>query len=214
MLALIKREIEDHWLLFVLGAIVTSLLTFTVIWNTVFGQHRPPLGIPSVITTAFIVWQSLLLLLFSAILGASQMFSDLNQKKCSFLATLATTRRRILSAKIIAGLLFIVMFLSPALIADIVLLSVFRGFAPLDIIFPVKIVITAILASLCCYTLGLQMGWQTNKRSAILGSIIVTPLLLSVIIIKGFCVQTAVILGLFVITMFIRTWQKFMSTSL
>ena len=105
MLALIKREIEDHWLLFVLGAIITALLTFAVVYDVVFRQHQfPPLEIPVVMTTVFISWHSLFLLLFSATLGATQMFSDLNQKKSSFLATQATTRRRILSAKMLAGL--------------------------------------------------------------------------------------------------------------
>ncbi len=211
MLALIKREIEDHWLIFVLGAIVAVLLTFVFIWNIVIQQHAiTPLGIPALISG----WYSGCLLLLSAVLGATQMFSDLSQKKSSFLVTLATTRQRILSAKIFAGLLWIVMFLSPMLIVDAALFTVFPRLAPPEITFPLEIISITFLASLCCYMLGLQMGWQTNRRSAVLGSIILAPLLLSVIVIKGFSVQAAIILALLALTMFIRTWQKFMSTSL
>lgn len=211
MLALIKREISDHWLIFALGAIVAGLFAFVIIWHIMFLESAiPPLGILAEIPIPY----ALILFLLSAVLGATQMFSDLSQKKSSFLVTLATTRQRILSAKIFAGLLWILMFLSPIIIFEILMLTVFPRLAPPEITFPLEILTTCFLASLCCYMLGLQMGWQTNRRSAVLGSIILAPLLLSVIIIKGFCVQTIIILALLAITMFIRTWQKFMSTSL
>lgn len=211
MLVLIKREISDHWLIFALGAIIAGLLYFLFAWNIVSQQYAvEPLGILAEMPKEYL----LCLFLLSSVLGATQMFSDLSQKKSSFLVTLATTRQRILSAKIITGLLWIVMFLSPMLILNVALLTVFPRFAPPETTFPLEILATSFLASLCCYMLGLQMGWQTNRRSAVLGSIILAPLLLSVIIIKGFCVQTVIILGLLAITMFMRTWQKFMSTSL
>ena len=215
MLALIKREIEDHLVWFILGAVMTAFFAFMTVCNVAFQRHKiPPTGIPLLMVTVFMTWYMPLLFLLSAVLGATQMYSDLSQKKSSFLATLATTRRRIFFAKIIAGLLWVLMCLLPIVAVDVVLLSFRQRLAPIDMNFPAKILITTFLATLCCYMLGLQMGRQTNKRSAILGSIILVSLFLSVIIIKGLGVQTVIILALFAITMFVRTWQRFMSTSL
>jgi len=214
VLVLIKREIQDHLILFILTAIATSIFTSIVVCDVSFKQYLTvPIGVPNVMFG--ILWlYTPLLLLGSAFLGATQMYIDRTQKISTFLSTLATTRQKILAAKIIAGLLWMLLVLVPFVAADVILLHIFPCLAPLDISFPVKILVTILLSSLCCYVLGLQMGWQVNKRSAILGSIILAPVVLSVVVIKGFGVQTIIILSLFVITMFIRIWQRFMSSSL
>lgn len=214
MLTLIKREIQDHLLMFIIAAAVTTIFTCIVVYNVVLAiPSSPPIWVPEIMLYV-LAWFTPFLLLVSAGLGATQMYSDRSKKISNFLITLATTRRRILAAKIIAGLLWILLAFMPLIAADIILLRLFPPMVPLDIIFPVKIVTTILLAALCCYTLGLQMGWQTNKRSAILGGTLIAPILLTVIIIKGFGVQTAIILLLFTVTMLIRTWQRFMSTAL
>ena len=62
--------------------------------------------------------------------------------------------------------------------------------------------------------LGMLMGWNTNKFFPILGSVAMSTVLISVIIIKGLGVETIAILLLFIAAMVCRIWRMFMSTPL
>ena len=216
MFTLIKREIEDNMAMLMLAAFATLIFTSTIVYVFYnieeYDVNRTLTGIPNAmfIVLAF-YW--ICLALISAVFGAAQTYLDRSQKISTFLSTRATTRRRILSAKIIAGLLLILLSLMPFIAACIILLRLYPPVV-LDTTFIVKILTTMVLSSLTCYTLGLQMGWQPNKSTAILGSLLFTPVLLSVIIIKGFGFQSDFVLALFAIAMLVRTWQRFMSTAL
>lgn len=216
MFALIKREIEDNMVMLIIAAFATLIFTSTVVYVFYnieeYDVTRPLTGIPNVMfIVLFFYWVCLALI--SAVFGAAQTYLDRIHKITTFLSTQATTRRRILSAKIIAGLLLILLALVPFIAAYIILLRLYPPVV-LDITFLVKILATMVLSSLACYTLGLQMGWQPHKSTAILGSLLFAPVLLSVIIIKGFGIQSDFVLALFAIAMLVRTWQKFMSTAL
>ena len=70
------------------------------------------------------------------------------------------------------------------------------------------------LIALACYCLGLQIGWSSNQVIPTLGSIILTIVVIQLVIIKGLGVDVIVMSILFIAASLVRTWQKFVCTSL
>ena len=215
MFTLIKREIEDAIVFFLITAIFMAILVSILVYKVAIGgEGNQVIGVPSVMYKTFGTFPFIFLPLIAAALGAVQMASDKNKNISSFLATLATTRRRILAAKIITGVLWILLVILPVAAVDAVLLKAFPAAAIPDVGFLRNMFITIFLCGLACYSFGLQIGWREKKLLPALGVIFVTPVLVSLIVIKGVGFETMVILLLFTIAAMIRTWQKFMSTSL
>lgn len=215
MFALIKREIEDSIVFFLITAIFMTMLVSRLIYRVAIGWgSNQVMGVPSVMYETFGTFPFIFLPLIAAALGASQMNLDRDKKISSFLATLATTRQQILSAKIITGILWILLIILPIAAADAVLLKVFPKAAIPDADFLRNVFITVFLCSLTCYAFGLQIGWRSRKLWPALGVIFVTPILVSLLVIKGIGFETMIILSLFTTAAMVRTWQKFMSTSL
>jgi len=147
-------------------------------------------------------------------MGASQMYTDRSRKISTFLTGLPVTRCQILTARIITGILAILVVLVPLIITGIILR---RLFAPPIPIFPsliFDISAATFLLGFACYCLGLQSGWTTSRITPTLGSIILTCIFVPLIIVKGFSTQIKIILLLFIIASLIRTWQKFKHTAL
>ena len=156
----------------------------------------------------------IILPLISAALGASQMNLDRDKNISSFLATLATTRQQILSAKIITGILWILLVILPVAAADAVLLKVFPMIAVPDAGFLIRVFVTIFLCGLAGYSFGLLIGWHSGKLVPAASVILVAPILMSLIMIKGFGLGTIIFFLLFISAAIIRIWQKFMSSSL
>lgn len=214
MLTLIRREIEDNLIFFLAAIIVVVVFVCIVIGSSiVVFKFRPPIGVPRSMYGAF-WWLLPSLAIASAALGAAQMYSDRSKKISTFLSTLSTTRSQILTARIIAGVLWILIILLPIAVADAILLQVFPRLAPVDMSFLIEVFAAAFLSALAGYAVGLQTGWNTNKFFPTLGCIAITPVLISVVLIKGFGVGTMVILLLLITATMVRTWQKFISTAL
>lgn len=217
MLALIKREIEDKYVYFIIAAIIAAIFITKMIFHRVIMRcDYEPIGVPGgkwgmyeVIIYLLIFWP------FAATaMGTMQMYSDRDKKISSFLSTLATTRKQILTAKLITGFLWILVIFVPIVITDVVLLRIYPRLVLPDIGFFVKCLASVFLCYVACYAFGLQIGWTTKRVSTALGVILVTPLLILVIVIKGFSFQTIAILSLFTALSITRTWQKFMSSPL
>lgn len=218
MLALIKREISDAAVFFLVTAIFVFILVVTMVYNIRIWKDG---GVPSVTVVGVppVMYGTLgpiffLLPLVGAVLGYRQMYLDRDKKISSFLATLATTRGQILSAKIITGVLWILLVLLPIAVADAVLLKVFPMVLVPDAGFLVRMFVTIFLCGLSCYCFGLQVGWRSGKVLPALGILLVVPVLISLVAIKGFGMVTMVIFLLFVSASMIRIRQKFMSLSL
>jgi len=206
MLTLIKREIEDAIVL-VLGAVIFTAIVITV-WVSCVYRGMSVLNIGSWPTAAFIFT------IICCVMGIWQMRTDRTKKISSFLLTLPVTRRRILIARIITGFLVILLVLVPVTITAFVLLQRFGPPIPLYKDFFLDIFVAAFLMSFACYCIGLHNGWSSGKVVSILGSLILTGLFLPLVIIKGIGPQALVIVSLFITALLIRTWQKFMATSL
>ncbi|MCK5656171.1 MAG: hypothetical protein KAI03_07770, partial [Candidatus Aureabacteria bacterium] len=215
MFTLIKREIEDAIVFFLITAIFMAILVSILVYKVAIGgEGNQIIGVPSVMYKTFGTFPFIFLPLIAAALGGSQMYLDRNKKISSFLATLATTRRQILSAKIITGILWILLTVLPIAVADVVLLKVFPLAMVPDAGFLVRLFVTIFLCGLACYSFGLLIGWRSEKLLPALGIILATPILVSLIVIKGFGLQTIIFFVLFTSAAIIRTWQKFMSSPL
>jgi len=213
MLTLIKREIQDHLVFFILTALFElGLITKLIYEATANHTAWSAIGIPSIMWEAFLIFPIFFLPIFATALGAAQMYSDKNKKISAFLSTLATTRRQILSARIITGLLWLLIILGPAAITNAVLLNIFPRVALPALGLLINKFTIIFLCLSACYAFGLQIGWSEKKLLPALGVIFVTAILISLIAIKGFHFQTMLILAIFAGSAMIRTWQKFMTT--
>jgi ABC-type transport system involved in multi-copper enzyme maturation permease subunit len=211
MWALIKREIEDQIVFFIAAALLTALVIITTIVSVV--PERLMMG-----ETFWMAVSMPYLLIFvpfvSGAVGATQMYSDRTKKISAFLCTQATNRPRILTAKIIAGIMWICTVIVPVAIKDAVLLW---KYPPLPGVERGGIWVlygTALVLNFTCYCLGLMMGWNAGKTIPILGSIVLTPVVMLVILIKGFGAEPVVLLAVLAAAMLVRTWHKFMATEL
>jgi hypothetical protein len=210
MFTLIKREIEDHIAYFLGAAVLSSILIVLLIsaaYN--YNPEEPPvypigLSIPVIV---------ILMIGFPA-MGATQMYTDRARKVSAFLSALPVTRGRILIARIITGILAILMVLAPLTITATVLWPLLMPPVPIypGLIF--DMFVTVFLMVFACYCLGLLTGWASSKITPTLAGLALTFVLIPLIAVKGFGLHTTVILVLFIIASLIRTWQKFMSTAL
>jgi len=211
MLTLIEREFKDNLIFFLIALIASMVCTSTVVWSvTMTHADALPVGIPLIMYQALAVLLPGLALLAAAF-GATQMYGDRSKRISTFLSTLATTRGQILAAKMITGVLWILLVLLPLLAADVILLQVYPRVAPLDVSFLAKMFAVTFLCSLACYALGLQMGWNTNRFFPILGSVALSFTLIYLVVVKGFSIQALGLLFVFAVAALTRTWQRFMS---
>lgn len=208
MFTLIKREIEDNIAYFAAAALFSTALVIVVIslaYNAEeLSEVALSLSIPIIV---------LAILGFSA-MGASQMYTDKTRKISAFLSTLRVTRTQILAARIVTGILTILILLVPLAVTAAVLLRIFPPPFPIYPHFISEIFTAVFLTGFACYCLGLQLGWSPNKVIPVLGSIGSTAVIVPLIIIKGFGACTAIIMLLLIVASLTRTWQKFKSTPL
>ena len=210
MFALIKREIQDHIVYFI-GAAVFSAV-FIIISISLIHQYDPKeppvfsigLGVPAVTIVIFGI----------CAMGATQMYLDRTRKISALLSTLAVSRSRILLARIITGILAILILFVPLTIAAGILVRVFTPPIPMfpGMVFEISLVV--FLMAFACYCIGLQTGWNSSALTPSLGALFLTCIFVPLILIKGFGVHIVVILVLFIVASLIRTWHTFMTTSL
>ncbi|MHC4557206.1 MAG: hypothetical protein ACYTFW_08195 [Planctomycetota bacterium] len=218
MIALIKREIEDNLILFLLqvtaAAIFVAAITYSVIERQT--QALKPKGISNSMFEGLVFYLPLVVSLISAAMGVTQMYTDSNRKISTLLSTLPTTRGQILTAKMAAGILGILAALLPVMLANVILLHVYHV-APVSSVYTRffgRIFATTFILSVACYCLGLLMGRNTGKIIPVFGTLLLTLILYSIIIIKGFGLHAVVVLLLFSIASLVRIRQKFLSTPL
>ena len=208
MFTLLKREIEDNRAYFATAAIFSTVLVIVVIslaYNAEeLSEVALSLSIPIIV---------LAILGFSA-MGASQMYTDKTRKISALLSTLRVTRAQILAARIVTGILTILILLVPLAVTTAVLLRLFSPPYPIYPHFVSEIFTAVFLTAFACYCLGLQLGWSSNKVIPVLGSIGSTAVIVPLIVIKGFGACTAIIMLLLIVASLTRTWQKFKSTPL
>jgi hypothetical protein len=210
MITLIKREIQDHALFFI-GSVILSTALIGLSITTLEG-HR---WIEIVAFDSPAGALTLLIFVFGFFaMGAIQMDTDRIRKISAFISILSVSRNRILLAKIIAGLLAILIALVPLAVTVTILLRINAPPIPLFYTMVFEIFSGTFLITLACYFIGLQAGWNSGRITPVIGGIILNCILVTLIVIKGFTLEIMVILSLFIIASLIRTWNLFMSTPL
>ena len=214
MFTLIKREIEDHIAYFIGAAFVSAILA---VLSILIVFEDAPVA-PSVFVLPSIPGPSVVAAIVVMVglcgMGVSQMYTDRSRRISAFLCGLPVTRGQILTARIVAGILAILTLLLPLAVTALVLR---RLFSPPISMYPgliFDIFIVTFLMSFACYCLGLQTGWTSSRITPTLGGVALTSLLVTLIIVKGFGLHIIIILLLFIIASLVRTWHRFMSTSL
>jgi hypothetical protein len=214
MFTLIKREIEDHIAYFIGAGIISGLL---IVLSTLLAFHNYDSPNAPVLSIGLWIPVIIVLIIGLAGMGVSQMYTDRNRRISAFLCGLPVTRGQILAARIVTGILAILTFLVPLTITAVVLLRLFAPPVPIHsgysgFIFDIFIV--TFLMGFACYCLGLQTGWTSSKVTPTLGGAALAFVLVPLIVVKGFGLHIVVILLLFIIASLVRTWHRFMSTSL
>ncbi len=209
MLALIRREIQDH-LVYFIAALASSVVLVALLSTAVFHFERPAWDIFTGLTIPLLV---ILVIGFSA-MGVTQMYIDRNRRISAFLSTLPVTRGRILTAKIVTGVLAILIVLLPVTVAAVALRRLLLPPIPIFTPLITDFVTTTFLMLFACYCLGLLTGWTTSKIAPTFGALGLNLILYSLIVVKGFGPEIRLLLVLVIAACLIRTWHKFASTSL
>jgi hypothetical protein len=204
MLTLIKREIEDNRMFFIAAAGLSVIFGVLLVCQKGYDERYTGiiLGLGAMtlipITIGFYA------------MGAAQMYLDRIKKISALLATLAVTRGRIFTARVIAGFLLVVIGFVPLAVTIVTWLSSYdivkapvRGELYFETITPV------FLFEVACYCIGLQAGWTSNKVVPIVGGVGLGLLFLTAIIIKGLAWEVFAIPVLIIAACLIRAWYKF-----
>ena len=210
MYALIRREIQDNALFFI-GAVILSAVLIALAIGTL-DSHRW-IEKAALDSGAGAIVLPIVVLGFFA-MGAVQMDTDRIRRISAFIMTLSASRSRILLAKIIAGVLAILTALVPLAVAVTILLRIHAPPVPIYSVMVLEVFAGTFLAVFACYCIGLQAGWSSHRLVATLAGLGLTCILVTLILIKGFEIEIAVILSVFIVATLIRTWHLFASTPL
>ena len=209
MLTLIMREIEDNRVFFFGVLLLAVILSILFAWLLYYGEtdDGPFILVP--------VLNTILGALIFCAMGAGQMYLDRTKKISALLATLAVSRSQIFIARVTAGFLLVIIGLAP--LAGTTATAVFeKSFDPAHsfrLIYP-EVTIPLFLLGLACYCIGLQAGWTSNKVMPTLGSLMMSIILITAVLIKGFGWEIYTILVLLIAACLIRAWRTFSMAAL
>jgi ABC-type transport system involved in multi-copper enzyme maturation permease subunit len=218
MLTLIRREIEDNLILFLLAGLIAVILAPAMVYMaTDKATHaESPYRFSHSAFAASVFTLPGLLSLLAAVTGAAQMYMDRHRRISTFLCTQPTTRARILTARIVTGALVIGLGLVPVALAITITVRIFYipPICYIYIAFLTKVFLMTFLLAAACYCLGLLMGWDASLFLPVLGTLVLLPVLLFVVVIKGLHAHSALILSALILALATRIWLNFRSTSL
>jgi hypothetical protein len=204
------REIEDNRVFFIAAAILV------VIFGVSFGFYQ---FYDAKYYGDFIVGFGSMISIPVTIgicaMGAAQMYWDKTKKISALLATLAVNRGQIFTARVIAGILLVIIGFVPLAVTIITSVSSRIGKnMPISSGLYLEMLIPLLLFEFACYCIGLQTGWTSNKVGPTLGALGLSVILIPAILIKGFGWEIYAILVLFIAVSLIRAWHKFSSAAL
>ena len=204
MLTLIKREIEDNYVFFIVTLILTVIFSVLFFWMLYYCvvDDAPFIVVP--------FWNAILGILIFCGFGAAQMYWDRMRKISALLATLAVSRKQIFAARVITGFLLVLIGFVPLTVITIA--AVFtKSMEPTStarLLYP-EISIPVFLLGFLCYCIGLQAGWTSNRLISTIGALGLSCVLTSVIMIKGFGWEIYAILLFLIAACLMRAWYKF-----
>lgn len=206
MLSLIWREMHDNMVgvvtPFLAGGIMIALAVYIAVSQ----------GVPHIVAPLGML--TLVLLIGFCALGAAQMYGDRANRISSLLSTRGVTRRRIFAARVFVGVLTVLISFLPVTFTIAILLAVSGPSLTLYWRLIVELSVTAILAGFACHAIGLLIGWTTSKAWLLVGNLLLAPLLVSLVWIKGFGPEAAALLLLVIGAILLRVWRTFAAVSL
>lgn len=205
MFTLIKREFEDHAIHVLLAVVIAATMVGLLVYFALTEFEA---------ALELLMPMGVLALLACCSMGITQVYTDRANKISPFLATLATTRRQVLTARCIVGVLAILIILVPIAVAAVVLLSKFLP--PIAFYWQaiVEVFATAFLGAMACYCLGLLIGSTTRKLLLVGGCLAVPPAVILLVLAKGFDYQVMIVLTLLILASIARVATKLSSTPL
>ena len=213
MWTLLRREIEDQWILFVLVFIAG------IVHAGWMASAFPSLG--SIPPTAFPdqVYIMFFYLLVSLCAGAGvlaglQIAGDRNRGVPRFLCTLTVTRSQILLCKWVAGLLWVILGLLPAALVCGVLVHRWAQLVPIDTSAVTTMVTGTALLAVASYGFGMQTAIASRAAWVVVGGLVLVGGLISVVAVKGFGLHTQVLAASVGLACFVRTWNQFHTIAL
>jgi hypothetical protein len=209
-LTLLRREVIDHIAYFV-GALVLSGLLAAGLVSIALGldkNDREMAALAGLIPATIMVVAGL------CALGVAQMYGDRMRNISAFLTALPATRLQIFTARIAAGVLAILILLIPLTIAAGVTLSVSADQVPLYRGVLSDLSRSVFLTCLACYSVGIYAGWNRGSLAPTLGVLPIVMLVPLLLAIKGFGLDVAALLVIFILACLAGTWCRFSSSSL
>ena len=210
LVTLVKREMMDHLAYFVGAIVLSGLLTFGVV-SVVLAMGAGPMDVVVVggsIPVAIVVTVGV------TALGVAQMYTDRTRKVSAFLVALPTTRRQVFVARVLAGLVAILIFIVPLGVAGAILVDMHTDEVPLYAGVLGDIIRSLFLTCFACYCVGLYAGWHRRSLAPTLGVLPVALLIPLLVVIKGLGPDVALILLVFIVACLTATWTRFSSSSL
>ena len=218
MLTLIRREIEDHLLLYTLmlvfGLGYAALLAFFYQPTDRF----PMAAIPdNVLDCSF--WSLMAFMMWAFVFEGVQRGFDQKEKISTFLFTLTSTRGQLLIAKWFAALIWLGCGLLPmALVHAYYLSRAAQWGAVQHVDLLVAQLGLTVLVPVSCYLLSQFLGLTQRPALSLLADVLITAVVISLVFIKGMfppaIQQISIVLAVLAIAAGIGTWSKFQTTSL
>lgn len=205
ILMLVRREVEDHVVHYVLSILIgcVAAVMLTVLSRTLDASGKP----------AFRDWTFLWILgqlpcfmvIDAMALARVQMAGDRRAKVSAFICTLTPTRAHLLTAKWIAGLVWIGLGLCPLVIASFFIEGQPFIYAP----FVKTVVVGVIVTLMCAYAMGQQLGLVESKGLILLVGGLFLCLLASLLVIKGLSMPGFTLLSVLAVALCVRSWWAF-----
>jgi hypothetical protein len=218
MLTLIRREIEDNLIMFLLAGLIAVILAPAIVYLAIdkATHSESPLSFSSSALGASVFTLPCLLSSLAAVMGAAQMYTDRHRRISTFLCTLPTTRARILTARMLTGFLAIALGLVPVALAITITVRIFwiPPICDIYIAFFTKVFLMTFLLAAACYCLALLMGWDSSLFLPVLGTLLLLAVLGWFVVIKGLHTHSALILSALILASATRMWLNFRSTSI
>jgi ABC-type transport system involved in multi-copper enzyme maturation permease subunit len=208
MFTLIKREIEDHKIHFVMAFVMSIIFSIPIIAQLYRPENKDILPLLFPVLT-------ILTIIGICSLGASQMNIDKTRKISAFLLTLPVTRSQIFAARVLTGIFaLLVLLIPPAVTLNIALGRLWQGQATYKY-FTAEIFSSLFLTCLGIYCTALLCGLSKSRLAATptLIGLFLGVFLLTLIVVKGFGIEASVILFFYVVSSLTFSWFKFNSAA-
>jgi hypothetical protein len=216
MWMLVKRELNDDALILLIGlagVIVTGAIPLAFGIRDYDAGTIDRIGLPQNFEGFFNLGTVLFSLLVAA-LGINQMYKDRVKKISAFLVTLATTRQRVLLAKIFTGVVFTFVGFVISALPVMIMLKKHPPLLPVDYSVLLTKWVFAFGFGLTAYMLGLSCGFAKSQWGLVVLPLILLALMVGMMLVSFSPAAKFIVLVLMGFAFLIYARQQFLRASL